>query len=262
MKYNQLINVIILMICLTLVSPLIQGTPEIEESFARWQILDWNDDIVVAWDWGVNSFETINGSYINYTLSHHESSNFTHPSAGSIIVGNLTTQTTNNKTAEVLVLSIWGWFPGLITSSNNWTLQEQVALSASQGTWTLGNLSVNEVSYDYQGDNREAIIFVYKQDSSIGNQNTTLIYDKETGVLLEGWTEICFAELYVLHLKLTETSIIDIETSITALPTTSSTTSTTSTTSNITDIKTSTDTPWFPLTIGLALILLGKKRKR
>jgi len=237
MKRNHFFYAILLMISLTFVFPLIQGSSEDESSFALWQILDWNDDIAVAWDWGVSSFETINGSHINYTLSHYEPSNFTHPSAGSIIVGNLTTQTTNNKSAEVLVLSIYGWFPGLITSSNNWSLQEQVALSAAQGVWTLGSLTTNEISYEYQGSNREAITYRYKQDPSIGNQNTTLTYDKETGVLLEGWTEIFFAESYVLHLKLAETNIIDIKT-----PTTSF-------------------TALFPISIGIAMILLGKKRK-
>ena len=238
MKRNQFFYTVMLMICLILVSPLIQGSSEIDSSFAQWQILDWNDDIAVAWNWGVSSFETLNGSYINYTLSYYEPSNFTHPSAGSIIVGNLTTQTTNNKSAEVLVLSVYGWFPGLVTSSNNWSLQEQVALSAAQGVWTLGSLTVDEISYDYQGHNLEAIKFTYKQDPSIGNQNTTLTYDKATGVLLEGWTEIFFAESYVLHLKLTETNIIDIKTS----------------TNNLTAL--------FPVTIGIAMILLGKNRKK
>ncbi len=238
MKSNQFFYSIMPMICLILVSPPIQGSSEVDNSFAQWQILDWNDDITVAWDWGLNSFETLNGSYINYTLSHYEPSNFTHPSAGSIIVGNLTTQTTNNKSAEVLVLSVYGWFPGLVTSSSNWSLQEQVAFSAAQGVWTLGSLTVNEISYNYQGYNLEAITFIYEQDPSIGNQNTTLTYDKETGVLLEGWTEIFFSESYVLHLKLTETNIIDIKTS----------------TNNLTAL--------FPVTIGIAMILLGKNRKK
>ena len=238
MKLNQFFYVLIFLIGLTFVSPLAQGSSESEESFGQWQILDWNDDKAVIWDWGVSSFVTSNGSYVNYTLSHHEPSNFTHPSAGTINIGNLTTQTTNNKTAEVLVLSIYGWFPGLITSADDWQLQERVANSAAQGEWTLGSLNVTEVSYNYHGINRKAITFEYKQDPSIGNQNTTLTYDFETGVLLEGWTEIFILESYVLHLKLAKTNIIDI----------------TSPTTNLTAI--------FPVTVGLALIILGKKRNK
>ncbi|MHA2113219.1 MAG: hypothetical protein ACW98W_17260 [Candidatus Hodarchaeales archaeon] len=236
MKLNQFFYILLFLIGLTFVSPLIQGSLKSEESFGQWQILDWNDEKAVDWDWGVSSFVMSNGSYVNYTLSHHEPSNFTHPSAGTINIGNLTTQTTNNKTAEVLVLSIYGWFPGLITSSNNWSLQEQVAFSATQGEWTLGSLTVEEMSYNYQGYNRKAITFNYKQDPSIGNQNTTLTYDKETGFLLEGWTEIFFQESYVLHLVLAETNIVD--------------------------IKSSNLTVFFPVTIIPALILLRKKKKK
>ena len=50
------------MIGLTILSPSIQASTDIEKSFAKWQILEWNNDIAVAWDWGVSSFETVNGS--------------------------------------------------------------------------------------------------------------------------------------------------------------------------------------------------------
>lgn len=237
MEHNHFFYVLLVIVGLLLISPPAQGSSEIEESFGQWLILDWNDANAVAWDWGVSSFVTSNGSYINYTLSHHDPSNFTHPSAGTLIVGNLTTQATNNKTAEVLLLSIYGWFPGLVTSADNWVLQKQVATSAAQGEWTFGSLNVTDVTYNYQGVSRNAITFNYQQDPTVGNQNTTLTYDLETGLLLEGWTEIFFDEYYVLHLKLAETNMIDFDTSTIGV------------------------TAVFPITIGFALFILGKKRE-
>lgn len=211
MKYKQVaVNIIILLGILASLIP-IQGYSNAENLISQWRIEKWNDDIVVAWDWPSTFFEATSGSYINYTSTHYDSANFTHPSAGIIEIGNLTTQTTNNKTAEALVLSIYGWFPGLVTSSSNWSLQERVAKEVAQGPWTLGSLQVHELLYTYSGMLRQAINFSYNQDPSIGNQNTTLIYDKGTGVLLEGYTELKFLEYYVLKLKLTFSELISIE---------------------------------------------------
>ena len=186
----------------------IQGDSNDINLVSRWKIHEWNDDIAVAWDWPTTYFEATIGSYINYTIDYYDSGNFTYPSAGTIEIGNLTTHTTNNKTGEVLVLSIYGWFPGLVTSSRNWNLQQQVAEVAAQGQWTLGSLVTSNVNYNYAGTPRQAINFTYKQDPSSGNQNTTLNYDKETGVLLEGFTEVKFTSYYVLSLKLIYSDLI------------------------------------------------------
>ena len=186
----------------------IQGNSNDKNLESRWKINKWNDDIVVAWEWPSTNFQTATGSYLNYTLTDYDPTNFTHPSAGIIEIGNLTIQTTNNKTGEALVLSIYGWFPGLVTSSNNWNLQKQVAQAAANGQWTLGTLVTSESSYNYEGISLQAINFTYNQDPSTGNQNTTLVYDKETGVLLEGYTELQFASYYVLGLKLFSSDII------------------------------------------------------
>jgi len=173
-----------------------------------WEITEWNEASVVAWEYPTLYFTAKNGSNINYTISSYDSANFTNPSSGVINIGNLTTQTTNNKTGEVLTLSIWGWFPGLITSSDDWNLQKQVAQEAAQGQWTTGNLEIQELTYNYAGMLRKAINFTYQQDPNIGNQNTTLIYDMDTGVLLEGYTELKFFELYVLELILVNSDLI------------------------------------------------------
>lgn len=212
MKYKQVTIIILLILGVLLNFFPIQGNLTNLNLFSRWKIHEWNDDIAVAWDWPTTYFEATSGSHINYTIDHYDSSNFTHPSAGTIEIGNLTTQTSNNKTGEVLVLSIYGWFPGLVTSSRDWTLQQQVAETAAQGQWTMGSLVTSDVNYHYAGTLRQAINFTYRQDPNSGNQNTTLIYDKETGVLLEGFTEVQFASYYVLSLKLVYSDLIPNET--------------------------------------------------
>ncbi|MFX0185292.1 MAG: hypothetical protein ACFE95_19595 [Candidatus Hodarchaeota archaeon] len=187
----------------------IQGKPIDSNLVSRWEIQEWNNDAAVFW-WDppvtTSYFIASTGSYINYTLDSYDPTNFTHPSTGKIEIGNLTVHTTNNKSGEVLALSIYGWFPGLITSASDWNYQIQVAEEVAQGEWTLGNLSTNEFKYNYSGFHRRAINFSYCQDPSVGNQNTTLIYDKETGVLLEGSTE--FLDSYILRLKLVYSDLI------------------------------------------------------
>ncbi len=175
---------------------------------SQWEIIAWNEENSVAWEYPSTYFTANIGSIINYTLSSYDSNNFTNPSSGIIEIGNLTTQTTNNKTGEVLILSIWGWFPGLITSANDWAYQKQKAQEAAEGEWTLGTLQIHDSIYNYKGMSRQAINFTYRQDPSIGNQNTSLIYDKNTGVLLEGYTELMFNNPYFLKLKLIFSDLI------------------------------------------------------
>ncbi|MHA2244527.1 MAG: hypothetical protein ACXADY_06125 [Candidatus Hodarchaeales archaeon] len=208
MKNKYIVTTIVLIFSISGNFIIIQGNSIDKNLESRWKINKWNDDIVVAWDWGSTNFQTTNGSYLNYTLTEYDPTNFTHPSKGIIEIGNLTIQTTNNKTGEALVLSIYGWFPGLVTSSSNWNLQKQVAQEAANGQWTLGTLVTSESSYDYEVTSLQAINFTYSQDPNTGNQNTTLIYDKETGVLLEGYTEIQFTDYYFLSLKLVSSDII------------------------------------------------------
>lgn len=179
-----------------------------ENLVSRWEVNQWNEVNHVTWDWPSVNFTVDIGSLINYTISTYEPANFTNPSSGIIEIGNHTTETTNNKTGEVLTLSIYGWFPGLITSSSNWTLQKQVAQQVAQGQWMKGDLEIHELTYNYTGLLRQAINFSYQQNSTLVNQNTTVIYDLDTGVLLEGFTEIQFTEYYVLQLKLVYSDLI------------------------------------------------------
>ncbi|WP_455464624.1 hypothetical protein, partial [Candidatus Hodarchaeum mangrovi] len=100
------------------------------------------------------------------------------------------------------------WFPGLVTSSSDWNLQKQVAQSAAEGLYTAGTLVVTDISYSYRNASRSAIQFQYTQDLSLGNQNTTLIYDKQTGVLLKAFSEIFFDHEYVIGLELITSDLI------------------------------------------------------
>ncbi|MFX0170786.1 MAG: hypothetical protein ACFE9L_02595 [Candidatus Hodarchaeota archaeon] len=208
MKFRFIIICFIILIGVTNNIILVQGTSKDNAQVSRWIIQEWNDDFVAAWEWPSIYFVTTAGSYINYTLSHYDPANFTHPSAGTIEIGNLTTQTTNNKTAEVLALSIWGWFPGLVTSSSDWNYQKEVAQEAANGQWTAGSLDSSELNYNYNNSSLKAINFTYSQVPGGANQNTTLIYDKSSGVLLEGYTELYFETLYILKLKLVYSELI------------------------------------------------------
>lgn len=208
MKYK--FNIIYFIMISSIINNILltQGVSTDNYLVSRWEIQEWNDDFVAAWEWPSTYFMTTAGSYVNYTMSQYDPANFTHPSAGVIEIGNLTTQTTNNKTAEVLALSIWGWFPGLVTSSSDWNYQKEVAQEAAQGQWTAGSLVSNELMYNYNNSSLNAINFTYSQAPGGANQNTTLIYDKSSGVLLEGYTELYFETLYILKLKLVYSDLI------------------------------------------------------
>ena len=175
MKYSQKMLLKVLLLVLLFKFIPVQGKIFQENFVSRWEIEEWNKENIVAWEYPTTYFSAIIGSIINYTVTSYDPTNFTHPSSGEIKIGNLTTQTTNNKTGEVLALSIWGWFPGLITSSADWELQKETALKAAQGEWTVGSLDIQEFTFNYSGISRSVIKFNYVQDPTLGNQNTTLI---------------------------------------------------------------------------------------
>ncbi|MFW9779938.1 MAG: hypothetical protein ACFFE8_13865 [Candidatus Heimdallarchaeota archaeon] len=206
-SYRITIILLILACSMMFISP-VENTLAETDQISRWQIVEWNNDFIGWWNWPDVTFKASNGSYLNYTTTHYEPANFTHPSNGTIEFGNLTIQATNNKTAEVLVLSIWPWLPGLITSTD-WDMQEEVGREAANGLFTKGSFSRVDTAYNTLGLSRQAVNFTYGQDLSIGNQNTTLIYDRNSGVLLEGYTEFVFEIPYILHLKLVNSDLIE-----------------------------------------------------
>ncbi len=171
----------------------------------EWQVTNSNPNITIAWY--NSSFQLIgkvlisNNSRINLTITAINESNMASPVTGKITIGNLTTEAAMSEIAGALVLSIYPWYPGLLAYPN-WTYQENQAKTAANGQYLRGTLTISNITYQYGSTSRKAIKFLYQQDPNLGNQNTTLIYDISTGVLLEGFTELKFTEYYVLGLRL------------------------------------------------------------
>ncbi|NHJ03155.1 MAG: hypothetical protein EAX86_13545 [Candidatus Heimdallarchaeota archaeon] len=210
MNKQSLIFILFLIILIFGVPLVITSIAQNSSYKSQWRINNWNEARPVSWNWPDINFTATIDSYLNYTLEEFNPNNFTHPSSGKVEIGNLTTIATNNKTAESLLLSIYGWFPGLVTSSGDWELQKEVAMEAASGFWTEGDLYISEHLYSYSNSVRKAINFTYSQNSALGNQNTSLVYDKETGVLLEGFSEIFFDYYYVIDLQLVYSDLIKV----------------------------------------------------
>ena len=105
---------------------------------------------------------------------------------GEFSIGNLTLICANSDIAVSLALSIMSWFPGLIADIN-WVKQNAYAQSnSSMGVLTIVNDS-QKISYQY------------KQPGAF-SQNTTLVYNMTTGVLLECFTETNFGSYWYLSL--------------------------------------------------------------
>lgn len=177
-----------------------------DDIVCRWKITNWNDEILVYW-YPIGYINASTNSYLNYTISNYNSTNINSPSSGTINIGNFSESITNKDAATNLTLSVWGWFPGLVTFTN-WTLHEKLATTAADGLYTKGTISIEETTYTFGELKRKAITFEYQQDNTLGNQNTTLIYDYETGVLLSANTEITFLVEYYLELELVQSNLI------------------------------------------------------
>lgn len=107
---------------------------------------------------------------------------------GLLIIGNLTLQANNSRIAAELVFSIWPWFPGLV-SHLDWNAVDQAATEAATGFWMNGTLDIQE--------GLSTKTYKYHQ-GPWGNQNTTLIYDINSGILLSAYTEVFFQNDYHL----------------------------------------------------------------
>jgi len=112
-------------------------------------------------------------------------------------MGNLTVLANDSLIGSELMLSIWPWFPGLV-SSLNWADVDQKANSSATG-WMAGVLEIRTTA--------RAKTYIYHQGPT-GNQNTTLVYDVQTGILLAAYTEIYIANDYHLGLQLSEAVLL------------------------------------------------------
>lgn len=177
-------------------------------SYHEWKVLDWNEEYpLIWWTKGINITTTI-GSTLIYNVTHQNQGNITHPNTGFLTFGNVTNyETDNNEIADLLTLSIYPWLPGVFLDTN-WADQIETAqYYAENGEYTKGDLKVNS-SYRYQyGDvQKSAVSFDYKQ-GEFGNQNTTLVYELNTGLLLYAKTELKFTNLYKIELALNNTTL-------------------------------------------------------
>ncbi len=171
-------------------SSAVTPTPFVTPSL-KWTITNVTNQ-VVEWGWGTGSYWKANKSGpVTFEIAAIQD-NEVH---GQFTIGNLTLLTNDSRIAIELVFSIWFnssiWFPGLV-SHLDWAAVDQEATASVSG-WMAGELeirtSIATKTYIYhQGDN--------------GNQNTTLIYDIRTGVLLEAYTEFFFFNDYHLGLLL------------------------------------------------------------
>lgn len=152
-----------------------------------WRITNVTSE-VVEWGFGSGAFwEATENQHIIFDI-HQLSDTEIH---GIFTIGNLTIPTNDSRIAAELAFSIWPWFPGLI-SHLAWATVDQRASDAASGL-LVGELEILTTA--------TTKTYIYHQ-AIPGNQNTTLIYDKQTGILLEGYTEFFFLNDYHLGVEL------------------------------------------------------------
>jgi uncharacterized membrane protein len=157
--------------------------------YLRWTITNVTT-ATTAWVWGSgNYWQASAGQQIVFEL-HELRDNELH---GRFTIGNLTVLSNDSLIGSELTLSIWPWFPGLV-SHLDWTNADEQANSSATG-WMAGFLDIRTTS--------NTKTYIYRQGPT-GNQNTTLVYDLRTGILLAAYTEIYIANDYHLGLQVTE----------------------------------------------------------
>lgn len=254
-KYSSLL----ILVFLTLQLPIMPGTPSTannnQVSANVWKLLNWNQANPTDWyDQGIYVNATI-GSLVKYNITSSQN-NMTDPNSGNFLIGNSSiVKTDNYDLANTFALSIYPWSPGFVMNPSNWSLSESQASNAAKGKYLQGNLTItNNLNYTVSGFTRDAVQFVYSQNLTLGNQNTTLVYDFATGVLLYAKSSIFFSSLYKIELKLQSSTLI----------TTSNVVTTSSSSNQGTNSSKSTTTPGF-LIISPIFVLIGiaifKKRK-
>jgi hypothetical protein len=178
-------------------------------SINKWKLLSWNEVNATFW-WSKGVYiQAEKGSTVTYNITSSED-NSTFPNSGALSIGNVTDiQTDNNDIASNLGLSIWPWMAGLVMNPNDWTYQKDEAKSASGSEFLQGTLEINEgLNYSILDFSRKAVEFTYLQNLTLGNQNTTLIFDLDSGVLLYGKSEFLGDVLYIIELELTSSTLI------------------------------------------------------
>ncbi|GEM_PF-6136376 len=178
-------------------SPAVTPTPFYTKT-VEWQITNVTSE-VVEWGFGSGAFWQANeNQHIVFDI-HQLADAEVH---GIFTIGNLTIPTNDSRIAAEIAFSIWPWFPGLI-SHLTWTTVDQRSTDAASGL-LVGELEILTTTTTKS--------YIYHQ-AAPGNQNTTLIYDKQTGILLEGYTEFFFLNDY--HLGVEYVGVTQVPTSTT-----------------------------------------------
>jgi len=141
-----------------------------DQSVAWYRIDIWTD---------LGSWVAENNSKIHYTVTEIHEEIY-----GDLIIGNLTIS--NSSSAEIasdLAIGVLMWGPGLITHTN-WTKHKIEAQEQAQSDWLNGTLKITESTKSYISISLETIKFAMVSAS----QNTSLVYDKNSGILLEAQT--------------------------------------------------------------------------
>ena len=177
-------------------SPSVTPTPLFTKS-VEWRITNVTSE-VVEWGFGSGAFWQANeNQHIIFDIHQHADAEV----HGIFTIGNLTIPTNDSRIAAELAFSIWPWFPGFI-SHLTWAIVDQRAFDAASGL-LLGELEILTTT--------TTKIYIYHQ-AAPGNQNTTMIYDKQTGILLKGYTEFFFLNDYHLGVELVRVTQVPTET--------------------------------------------------
>ena len=117
---------------------------------------------------------------------------------GTLTLGNVTfTDVRNIDIGSALALSIYPWMGGFIANSSDWTNIEQLVEN------TNTSISVEQITYSVNDNNITLIARIFEVSNYYG-QYSKLIYDNNTGILLEGTTSF---SNYRLSLSLEFTSV-------------------------------------------------------
>lgn len=182
-----------------------QAIDDTQISTNVWNLSQWNSNVDVQWYSKGIFIHASPNTNVTYDVTKAYN-NATDPNSGSFSIGNATNvQTDNYDLANTFALSVYPWSPGFVVNPNNWTYYQQAAkdaASAMPGTMKISQ-GVGNASNLY----RVAYVFQFNQTSG-GNQNTTLVYDRFTGVLIYAYSEFFFTNLYKIELQLTSSTLI------------------------------------------------------
>lgn len=190
------------------VHPVIGQIPDnTQVSYNVWNLLQWNNQSDVQWYSKGLFIHAQSGSQITYNITS-STDNATNPNSGLFSIGNVSNlETDNYDLANQFTLSIYPWLPGFVANPNHWSDYETQAKDAAS---TLnGTIDVSQGIANASNDIfRTSYRFVFNQTPPDGNQNTTLIYDHDTGVLIYAYTEFYFGSLYIMEVELSSSTLV------------------------------------------------------